>query len=147
MSVLQAAMQPKFFMIRAVSDLADKNKGMVEVEQWRPYVCDVAAAYTIGLLQSGPIRFKKQTSDQQQQLLGDTEMKNLQVEIEHLLEVLDDLRVNLRITQENIRNIWSWFRPIESHSRQEMDIKKQIQKTEEQIKDIDEKLSAEFFWS
>jgi len=51
----QTAQPPGFFMIRSVSDLADQQKGADEVERWRAYACDVAAAYTIGLLQSGPV--------------------------------------------------------------------------------------------
>ncbi len=51
----QAANPPGFFMIRGVSDLANKQKGVKRVEKWRPYACDIAAAYTIALLQSGPV--------------------------------------------------------------------------------------------
>jgi nucleoside phosphorylase len=51
----QAANAPEFFMVRGVSDFADEAKGSTEVEQWRTYACEVAAAYTIGLLQSGPV--------------------------------------------------------------------------------------------
>ncbi len=51
----QAPDSPRFFMIRAVSDFADEEKGTPEVEAWRSYACDVAASYAIALLQSGPI--------------------------------------------------------------------------------------------
>ncbi len=51
----QAAQRPGFFMVRAVSDLADQEKGSEKVESWRPYVCEVAAAYAVALLQSGPV--------------------------------------------------------------------------------------------
>jgi nucleoside phosphorylase len=51
----QSANPPGFFMIRGVSDLADAKKGTRNVDKWRPYACDVAAAYTIGLLRSGPV--------------------------------------------------------------------------------------------
>jgi formylglycine-generating enzyme required for sulfatase activity len=44
-----------FCMVRSVSDLADPNKGKSGVEEWRPYACDVAAAYAVGLLKSGPV--------------------------------------------------------------------------------------------
>lgn len=50
---------PGFFMIRGVSDLADNQKDSAEVKQWRSYACDIAAAYTIALLQRGPVPFKK----------------------------------------------------------------------------------------
>lgn len=52
---LQAPIQPGFFMIRGVSDLADESKGSELVERWRPYACDVAASYAIALLESGPV--------------------------------------------------------------------------------------------
>jgi nucleoside phosphorylase len=51
----QAAEPPGFFMVRSVSDMADDQKESVAVKKWRPYACDAAAAYTIGLLQSGPV--------------------------------------------------------------------------------------------
>jgi len=54
-AAFQAANHPGFFMVRGVSDLADAAKDSGEVQQWRAYACDVAAAYAIGLLQSGPI--------------------------------------------------------------------------------------------
>jgi nucleoside phosphorylase len=54
-AVFNAPQPPAFFMIRGVSDFADQDKGTVDVEQWREYACDVAAAYTIGLLKSGPV--------------------------------------------------------------------------------------------
>ena len=46
---------PGFFMIRGVSDLADEKKNEEEVRQWRSYAADVAAAFTIALLSSGPV--------------------------------------------------------------------------------------------
>jgi nucleoside phosphorylase len=55
----QTAQPPGFFMIRGISDLADQQKGSEEVERWRAYACDVAAAYTIGLLKSGPVPLGK----------------------------------------------------------------------------------------
>src|SRR5208282_133006 len=51
----QAKPAPGFFMVRAVSDLADEHKNSSTVKKWRPYACEVAAAYAIGLLQSGPV--------------------------------------------------------------------------------------------
>jgi adenosylhomocysteine nucleosidase len=51
----QAKAAPGFLMVRCVSDLADEQKDSATVEKWRPYVCEVAAAYAIGLLQSGPV--------------------------------------------------------------------------------------------
>jgi formylglycine-generating enzyme required for sulfatase activity len=46
---------PGFFMVRGVSDLADETKGTPDIEKWRAYACEVAAAYAVGLLKSGPV--------------------------------------------------------------------------------------------
>jgi nucleoside phosphorylase len=51
----QAKPAPGFFMVRGVSDLADAAKDSAKVGKWRSYACDVAAAYAIGLLGSGPV--------------------------------------------------------------------------------------------
>lgn len=54
-AAFQSAYAPGFFMIRGVSDLADVDKDTAGVKDWRAYACDVAAAYTMALIQSGPI--------------------------------------------------------------------------------------------
>jgi nucleoside phosphorylase len=54
-ALFQTTLKPGFLMIRGVSDLADKDKASPEVESWRAYACDVAAAFTFAFLQSGPI--------------------------------------------------------------------------------------------
>lgn len=54
-AAFQAASLPGFFMVRGVSDMADEAKGSDPVESWRPYACDVAASYAVGLLKSGPV--------------------------------------------------------------------------------------------
>jgi nucleoside phosphorylase/2-polyprenyl-3-methyl-5-hydroxy-6-metoxy-1,4-benzoquinol methylase len=54
-AVFQGSESPGFFMVRGVSDLADENKGTVEVEKWRLYACDIAATFTVAFLKSGPI--------------------------------------------------------------------------------------------
>jgi nucleoside phosphorylase len=54
-AAFQAANLPGFFMVRGVSDLADAAKDSEAVDWWRAYACEVAAAYAIGLLRSGPI--------------------------------------------------------------------------------------------
>jgi len=51
----QSPTRPGFFMIRAVSDLADENEGSRAVAKWRAYARDVAAAFTVAFLQSGPV--------------------------------------------------------------------------------------------
>ena len=51
----QASSRPGFFIIRGVSDLADKKKSSTRVKKWRRYACDVAAAYAIGLLRCMPV--------------------------------------------------------------------------------------------
>jgi len=50
--VAQTITRPGFFMVRGVSDLADERKGSDDVDAWRAYACDVAAAYAVGLIQS-----------------------------------------------------------------------------------------------
>lgn len=51
----EAASKPGVLMVRGVSDLADAKKGSARVKQWRPYACDVAAAFAISLLRDGPV--------------------------------------------------------------------------------------------
>jgi len=54
-AAFQAASRPGFFMVRAVSDLADPEKSSARVKEWRLYACDVAAAFFSALIRSGPI--------------------------------------------------------------------------------------------
>ena len=54
-AAFQSAKATGFFMVRGVSDLADGDKDMPQTQSWRNYACDIAAAYTVGLLRSGPI--------------------------------------------------------------------------------------------
>jgi nucleoside phosphorylase len=54
-ATFQSALRPGFFMVRAVSDLADPNKESREVLEWRQYSCDVAATFTEFLLKSAPV--------------------------------------------------------------------------------------------
>jgi len=42
-------------MVRAVSDLADANKNSQAVVGWRTCAGNLAAAYTVALLQDGPV--------------------------------------------------------------------------------------------
>ncbi len=42
-------------MVRAVSDMADEKKSSKSVKRWRRYACEVAAAYAVALLRSGPV--------------------------------------------------------------------------------------------
>jgi nucleoside phosphorylase len=56
-AAFEAAIKPGFFMVRAVSDLADENKNRPEVVSWRAYACDLAAAFTMTMIESGPIPF------------------------------------------------------------------------------------------
>jgi nucleoside phosphorylase len=62
--VARAALQTddprRFLMIRGVSDLADPDKDKAEVAGWREYACDIAAAYTIALLKSGPLPLEEE---------------------------------------------------------------------------------------
>lgn len=59
----QAPNPPGFFMVRGTSDLADINKGSADVEKWRLYACDAAAAYTLALLSSGPFKPRSSNRD------------------------------------------------------------------------------------
>jgi len=54
-AAFQAASTPGFFMVRGVSDLADAEKDKAETSSWRAYACDVAAAYVMAFLKSGPV--------------------------------------------------------------------------------------------
>jgi nucleoside phosphorylase len=54
-AAFQSAKAPDFFMIRAVSDLADAQKDHTKTQLWRPYACNAAAAFTVALLRSGPV--------------------------------------------------------------------------------------------
>jgi nucleoside phosphorylase len=51
--------RPRFFMVRGVSDLADEKKDSAGVGLWRTYASDVAAAYAVGLIRSGPVPFRR----------------------------------------------------------------------------------------
>lgn len=61
-ATFNSSSKPGFFMVRAVSDLADEKKGSASVDKWRLYACDVAAAYGIALLRSCPFPAKEQGS-------------------------------------------------------------------------------------
>jgi nucleoside phosphorylase/ankyrin repeat protein len=54
-AALQSGKNPGFFMIRGVSDLADKDKDANSTRVWREYACRVAAAYTIAFLRTAPV--------------------------------------------------------------------------------------------
>lgn len=56
-AALQDAYHPKFFMVRGVSDYADREADSSEVSRWRQYACDVAASYALAFLNSGPLHF------------------------------------------------------------------------------------------
>ena len=49
----ESADRPEFLMVKAVSDHG-KDKPDPAVKPWRPYACDAAAAFAIGLIRSGP---------------------------------------------------------------------------------------------
>jgi nucleoside phosphorylase len=51
----QAVRAPGFFMVRGVSDLADPRKESRTIRRWRKYACEIAAAWTIEFLKSGPV--------------------------------------------------------------------------------------------
>jgi nucleoside phosphorylase len=51
----ESPVKPGFFMVRAVSDLADELKNSPTTALWRPYACDLSAAFAMSLLESGPV--------------------------------------------------------------------------------------------
>ncbi|MDQ3706136.1 MAG: 5'-methylthioadenosine/S-adenosylhomocysteine nucleosidase [Chloroflexota bacterium] len=61
-AVLQRDNPPGFFMVRGVSDLADEEKNSPRISGWRPYATDIAAAYAVALLQSGPTPIARSTT-------------------------------------------------------------------------------------
>jgi nucleoside phosphorylase len=58
-AAFQAASKPGFFMVRAVSDLADPAKDSPQVQGWRAYACDAAAAFVAALIKSSPVPVQK----------------------------------------------------------------------------------------
>jgi nucleoside phosphorylase len=52
-AAFQQAQARNFFMVRGVSDLANRDKSTPRVKGWRQYACAVAAAYAVGMLKSG----------------------------------------------------------------------------------------------
>lgn len=54
-AAFQGTNAPGFFMVRGVSDLADAEKDKPQTHSWRAYACDVAAAYVLAFLRSGPV--------------------------------------------------------------------------------------------
>jgi formylglycine-generating enzyme required for sulfatase activity/nucleoside phosphorylase len=83
-AVAQAARMPGFFMIRGVSDLADGCKDSRRVKRWRPYACEIAAAYAIEFLKSGPVPLAAGTVDEE-----DSAAKAQQAEAVYRQELAD----------------------------------------------------------
>lgn len=54
-AAFQAASQPGVLMIRGVAAAADAHDPGTGALAWRRYACEVAAAYTLALLRSGPV--------------------------------------------------------------------------------------------
>ena len=55
----QDSRRPGFFMVRAVSDLADERKASPPVQRWRSYACDLAASFAIELIKVGSVPFSE----------------------------------------------------------------------------------------
>ena len=62
-AAFQSVPAPGFFMVRGVSDLADKRKDASQTRSWRNYACDIAAQYAATLLNSAPVPFHDATSE------------------------------------------------------------------------------------
>jgi len=56
-AAFQASQKPGVLMVRGVSDLADGHKNNAAVRAWREYAYEVAAAFAVALLRSGPLPF------------------------------------------------------------------------------------------
>ena len=69
-AAFQAATRPGVLMIRGVSDTADAHKNSREVTAWRRYACEVAAAYTLALLRSGPVPLSDSGRSRRQEPAG-----------------------------------------------------------------------------
>ena len=54
-AVFQSTEKPGFFMVRAVSDLADETIDNTKNNPWWDYACDCAAAYAIDFISNGPL--------------------------------------------------------------------------------------------
>lgn len=68
-AAFQAASKPGVLMIRGVSEAADTDKDGAQATAWRQYACEVAAAYTLALLSSGPVPFADVGQLQRKQLI------------------------------------------------------------------------------
>ncbi len=91
-AAFQSAKPPGFFMVRGVSDFADDGKDSKTVQKWRPYACDVAAAYAVALLQSGPVPFKSKSRTRKTKRTSDSDSL-LRPYLEALIETCAPLRL------------------------------------------------------
>jgi nucleoside phosphorylase len=64
-AAFQSTDRPGFFMVRGVSDLADKDKNSSDVEKWRSYACAAAASFAVALLKNGPVPLSGRLVQQQ----------------------------------------------------------------------------------
>lgn len=62
-AVAEHTSRPRFVMVRGISDLADAPENATTKAAWRAYAADVAAAYTVGLLRSGPAAARRRTRE------------------------------------------------------------------------------------
>jgi formylglycine-generating enzyme required for sulfatase activity/nucleoside phosphorylase len=91
-AAFQSAKPPGFFMVRGVSDFADDGKDSKTVQKWRPYACDIAAAYTVALLQSGPVPLKSGSRTKKTKRISDSDSL-LRPHLEALIETCAPLRL------------------------------------------------------
>ncbi len=87
--------RPRFLMVRGVSDLADAENNAETKAAWRTYACDVAAAYTIGLLREGGrpsrqqemvLNRKREAAREQDVRENDRELVAVREDLAHLTE-------------------------------------------------------------
>ena len=140
-AAFQSATPPGFFMIRGVSDFADKKKDSAKVQQWRKYACEIAATYTIALLQGGPvplntnintnINIQERSVNLYHKLVDLSRQQDPSEKLEKIKTTLDDLSFIQRALLE-AKNVHDEFQTLE-HQIQKEDLIKNIKDPDSSI--------------
>ena len=100
-AALQSPDKPGFFMVRCVSDLADDNRDSLDIEAWRSYACDAAAAFTSAILRSGQIPLSNEPGLLKQVTLTfKDELNGFPMNVD--FDIMNKFSAILRLDQENI---------------------------------------------